>query len=90
MDKTAHHVVQLARAKERWTSLDFFEEIFDSFKECHGDRLFADDEAIVGGIAQLDGKPVTVIGIQKDGICRKISAEILVLPILKAIEKLYD
>lgn len=67
-----------------------FEEIFDSFEECHGDRLFADDEAIVGGIARLDGKPVTVIGIQKDGICRKISAEILVLPILKAIEKLYD
>ncbi|HAY6985047.1 TPA: acetyl-CoA carboxylase carboxyl transferase subunit alpha, partial [Enterococcus faecium] len=31
MDKTAHDVVQLARAKERWTSLDFFEEIFDSF-----------------------------------------------------------
>ena len=65
MDKTAHDVVQLARAKERWTSLDFFEEIFDSFEECHGDRLFADDEAIVGGIARLDGKPVTVIGIQK-------------------------
>ncbi len=65
MDKTAHDVVQLARAKERWTSLDFFEEIFDSFEECHGDRLFGDDEAIVGGIARLDGKPVTVIGIQK-------------------------
>lgn len=89
MDKTAHDVVQLARAKndgQAW----IFEEIFDSFEECHGDRLFADDEAIVGGIARLDGKPVTVIGIQKDGICRKISAEILVLPILKAIEKLYD
>ncbi|WP_165007041.1 MULTISPECIES: acetyl-CoA carboxylase carboxyl transferase subunit alpha [unclassified Enterococcus] len=65
MDKTAHEVVQLARAKERWTSLDFFEEIFEGFQEFHGDRLFGDDEAIVGGIAKLDGKPVTIIGIQK-------------------------
>lgn len=65
MNKTAHEVVQLARAKERWTSLDFFEEIFDGFQEFHGDRLFGDDEAIVGGIARLAGKPVTVIGIQK-------------------------
>lgn len=65
MNKTAHEVVQLARAKERWTSLDFFEEIFDGFQEFHGDRLFGDDEAIVGGVASLAGKPVTVIGIQK-------------------------
>ncbi|MBO0431616.1 acetyl-CoA carboxylase carboxyl transferase subunit alpha [Enterococcus sp. DIV0660C] len=65
MNKTAHEVVQLARAKERWTSLDFFEEIFDGFQEFHGDRLFGDDEAIVGGIARLAGKPITVIGIQK-------------------------
>lgn len=51
--------------------LGFFEEIFDSFEECHGDRLFADDEAIVGGIARLDGKPVTVIGIQRTGSAGK-------------------
>ncbi|AND72062.1 MULTISPECIES: acetyl-CoA carboxylase carboxyl transferase subunit alpha [Enterococcus] len=65
MDKTAHEIVQLAREKDRWTSLDFFEDIFEGFQEFHGDRLFGDDEAVVGGVAKLDGKPVTVIGIQK-------------------------
>lgn len=65
MNKTAHEVVQLARAKERWTSLEFFDEIFEGFREFHGDRLFGDDEAVVGGVASLAGKPVTVIGIQK-------------------------
>ena len=65
MDRTAHEIVQLAREKDRWTSLDFFENIFEGFREFHGDRLFGDDEAVVGGVAKLDGKPVTVIGIQK-------------------------
>ncbi|MBF8807764.1 MAG: acetyl-CoA carboxylase carboxyl transferase subunit alpha [Enterococcus lacertideformus] len=63
MDKTAHEIVQLAREKDRWTSLDCFEAIFEDFQEFHGDRLFGDDEAVVGGIANLDKKPV--IGIQK-------------------------
>lgn len=62
---SANEIVQLARAKERPTALEFFAEIFDDFQECHGDRLYGDDEAIVGGIALLDHKPVTVIGIQK-------------------------
>lgn len=61
----AHEIVQLARAKERLTALEFFEEIFDDYQGFHGDRLFSDDEAVVGGIALLDHKPVTVIGIQK-------------------------
>lgn len=45
--------------------MDYFEQVFSDFQEFHGDRLYADDEAVVGGIALLDGKPVTVIGIQK-------------------------
>ncbi|WP_122646864.1 acetyl-CoA carboxylase carboxyl transferase subunit alpha [Enterococcus mediterraneensis] len=65
MKMTAHDIVQLARAKDRLTALDYFEALFDEFQEFHGDRLFADDEAVVGGIALLDQKPVTVIGIQK-------------------------
>lgn len=65
MKMTAHDIVQLARAKDRLTALDYFEALFDDFQEFHGDRLFADDEAVVGGIALLDQKPVTVIGIQK-------------------------
>lgn len=65
MTNTAHEIVQLARHKDRLTSLDYFEQLFDDFQELHGDRLFSDDHAIVGGIALLAGKPITVIGIQK-------------------------
>lgn len=61
----AHEIVQLARAKERLTALEFFEAVFDDYQGFHGDRLFSDDEAVVGGIALLANKPVTVIGIQK-------------------------
>ncbi|HIZ53366.1 acetyl-CoA carboxylase carboxyl transferase subunit alpha [Enterococcus eurekensis] len=65
MSRSAHEIVQLARSKDRLTALDYFEGIFDNFQEFHGDRFYADDEAVVGGVALLDGKPVTVIGIQK-------------------------
>ncbi|WP_084424722.1 acetyl-CoA carboxylase carboxyltransferase subunit alpha [Caloramator sp. ALD01] len=57
--------VVLARMNDRPTSLDYIEMIFDDFIEFHGDRLYGDDPAIVGGIATLDGIPVTVIGEQK-------------------------
>lgn len=62
---TAYEKLQKARSKGRLTSLDYINNIFDSFIELHGDRRFADDNAIVGGIATLNGKPVTVIGIEK-------------------------
>ncbi len=65
MTRTAHEIVQIARSKDRLTALDYFEKIFDEYQEFHGDRLFSDDEAVVGGVALLDNKPVTVIGIQK-------------------------
>lgn len=57
--------VQLARKATRPTALDYIEDIFDDFMELHGDRLYGDDGAIVGGIAMLDGKAITVIGEQK-------------------------
>lgn len=57
--------VQLARHPERPTTLDYINLLFTDFLEVHGDRLFGDDQAIVGGIAKLDGRPVTVIGHQK-------------------------
>ncbi|UFJ41522.1 acetyl-CoA carboxylase carboxyl transferase subunit alpha [Brevibacillus humidisoli] len=57
--------VQIARHAERPTTLDYIEMIFTDFIEVHGDRLYGDDPAIVGGIAKLDGRPVTVIGHQK-------------------------
>jgi acetyl-CoA carboxylase carboxyl transferase subunit alpha len=57
--------VQTARHPERPTTLDYINYLFDDFFECHGDRLFGDDAAIVGGIARYHGLPVTVIGHQR-------------------------
>ncbi len=61
----------------RPSSLDYIQGIFTDFVELHGDRSFRDDGSVVGGIALLDGQPVTVIGQQKEGPRRKISAGIL-------------
>ncbi len=58
-------VSQLARHPSRPYTLDYIEHIFTDFEELHGDRAYADDAAIVGGIARLEGKPVMVIGQQK-------------------------
>ncbi|SHF78291.1 acetyl-CoA carboxylase carboxyl transferase subunit alpha [Ornithinibacillus halophilus] len=57
--------VQMARHKERPTTLDYINELFTDFIEFHGDRLFGDDEAIVSGIAFYKDTPVTVIGHQR-------------------------
>lgn len=57
--------VQMARHKDRPTTLDYIEKIFTDFVELHGDRNIRDDAAIVGGLAFLDGRPVTVVGPQK-------------------------
>lgn len=57
--------VQIARHPNRPTTLDYIERLFTNFFECHGDRCFGDDEAIVGGIAKYRGLPVTVIGHQR-------------------------
>jgi len=62
---TAYEKLQIARGKGRPTSSKYIESIFDDFIELHGDRRFSDDAAIMGGIARLDGMPVTVIGIEK-------------------------
>ncbi|RUO22636.1 acetyl-CoA carboxylase carboxyl transferase subunit alpha [Aliidiomarina iranensis] len=61
----AWQVAQLARHPLRPYTLDYIKLIFTEFDELAGDRAFADDKAIVGGIARLDGKPVMVIGQQK-------------------------
>ncbi len=63
--KTAWEKVEMARRLERPKALDYINKIFDNFIELHGDRNFSDDKAIVGGIASLNGMPVTVIGEQK-------------------------
>lgn len=62
---SAPQKMQIARLAGRPTALDYIQRIFGDFMELHGDRLFGDDLAIVGGIAKLDGIPVTVVGHQK-------------------------
>ena len=62
---SAYDKVLLARAKGRPTGLSYIEHIFEDFFELHGDRRYADDPAMVGGIATLDGLPVTVIAMEK-------------------------
>lgn len=57
--------VGLARKTDRPKSLDYINVIFSDFMELHGDRNFADDKSIIGGIGMLDGIPVTIIGQQK-------------------------
>ncbi|HEY3198599.1 MAG TPA: acetyl-CoA carboxylase carboxyltransferase subunit alpha [Nitrospirales bacterium] len=56
---------QVARHIQRPSTLDYIGRLCDSFIELHGDRAFADDHAIVGGLARFNGRPVVVIGHQK-------------------------
>ena len=65
MSLTAYERVKLARDSKRPTGLDYIKNVFGGFIEFHGDRRFADDPAVVGGIAKLCNIPVTVIAIEK-------------------------
>ncbi|MDG4812825.1 acetyl-CoA carboxylase carboxyltransferase subunit alpha [Hydrogenovibrio sp. 3SP14C1] len=58
-------VAQVARHPQRPYMLDYLKEMFTDFKEMHGDRAFADDAAIIGGLARLNGQAVMVIGQEK-------------------------
>lgn len=62
---TAWQRVQLARHPKRPFALDYVQSAFTDFNELHGDRLYAEDRAVVGGFARLDGRKVMVIGTQK-------------------------
>ncbi len=62
---SAWQISKVARHPNRPYTLDYIERIFEDFNELHGDRSFADDPAIVSGVARLDGEPVIVIGQQK-------------------------
>ena len=76
-DERCREHMEKAQAKEVWdkvkearqvtrpSAADYISRVFDGFIELHGDRQFRDDPAVIGGIALLDGQPVTVIGIQK-------------------------
>jgi acetyl-CoA carboxylase carboxyl transferase subunit alpha len=58
-------VTQIARHPQRPYTLDYIEELFTDFQELHGDRAFADDQSIVGGLARFNGMPCVVLGHQK-------------------------
>ena len=62
---SAWQISQVARHPQRPYTLDYIQYLFTDFEELHGDRAFADDPAIVGGIARFEGMPVMVIGHQK-------------------------
>ena len=65
MNEIPYERVKIARDNGRPTGTDYIKNIFKNFIEFHGDRCYADDKAIVGGIARLTGMPVTVIAIEK-------------------------
>jgi acyl-CoA carboxylase subunit beta len=67
----AWDVVQTARETERPTTLDYLRTAFDDFVELHGDRAFADDPAVVGGLASIGGRSVVVIGHEKGHTVRE-------------------
>ncbi|MEH6516986.1 MAG: acetyl-CoA carboxylase carboxyl transferase subunit alpha [Halioglobus sp.] len=62
---SAWDIVKVARHPQRPYTLDYIPRVFTEFDELHGDRHFGDDNAIVGGVARLDGQPVMVIGQEK-------------------------
>ena len=62
---TPWQITQLARHPQRPYTLDYIAAVFTDFHELHGDRMYGDDLAIVGGLARLEGRPVMIIGHQK-------------------------
>jgi acetyl-CoA carboxylase carboxyl transferase subunit alpha len=62
---SAWQITQLARHPQRPYAADYIDRIFTDFQELHGDRAYADDAAVIGGLARLEGQPLVVIGHQK-------------------------
>lgn len=62
---TPWQICQVARHPLRPYTLDYIDHIMTDFDELHGDRLYADDQAIIGGMAKIDGRPIMIIGHQK-------------------------
>jgi acetyl-CoA carboxylase carboxyl transferase subunit alpha len=62
---TPWQISQVSRHPQRPYTSDYIEHIFTNFQELHGDRAFADDPAIIGGLAEFEGEPIMVVGQQK-------------------------
>lgn len=74
MSQTAYECVKTARDNKRPTGVDYINHLFSGFFELHGDRCYADDAAIVGGVAYLGSRPVTVIAIEKGHTAKERTA----------------
>ena len=85
--KTGYERVKAARSADRPTGLDYVNYIFSDFVELHGDRRFADDAAIVGGIARLGDRPVTVLPLRRGTIPRIAWRATSACPIPRAIAR---
>ena len=72
--KTPWERVQISREKDRPVGQDYLKQLFPDFMEFHGDRVFGDDKAVIGGIARFHGRPVTVI-VQSKGKSTKENLE---------------
>ncbi|MGC9063570.1 MAG: acetyl-CoA carboxylase carboxyltransferase subunit alpha, partial [bacterium] len=62
---TAWEKVQLARHPQRPLTIDYIENLFEDFIELHGDRLYGDDPALIGGVGIFEGKGIVIIGHNK-------------------------
>ena len=82
--------VRIARKIDRPNTREFIDKLFENFMEMHGDRLFADDGSIVGGIASFEGIPVTVIEYRKVILLMKMLSVILEVLIPRDTEKHLD
>ena len=60
-EKTAWEKVKMVRSGDRASSMDYIERVFEDFRELHGDRCFGDDHALIGGLALMEGQPVTIL-----------------------------
>ena len=78
--KSAWEKVKGVRRIERPSALDYMDHIFDSFVEAHGDRCFADDPAVVGGVGFIEGQPVTVIADVRGSSARECQARNFGMP----------
>ncbi len=71
MSSIAYDRVKLARANTRPTAQAYITNLFPDFMELHGDRAYADDPAIIAGIASLQGMPITIVGIEKGSTAKE-------------------
>ena len=81
--------VQLARHPQRPYTLDYIARLFNDFVQLHGDRLFGDDRALIGGLARFEGRGCIVLG-HRDGIRKKTSCVTSAPPIRKVTARRYD